>query len=208
MILLDLFFPSNWSLKKMPHLNTYSPRKNPFYFTLAVLFVCTFWPLCVTDRIVLGKHTLNQVLLGSQTGIWSAFFTHFVLRDCVFSHVRRITSAGTGLDKKTARSYIFAATWIVTIAYSLMIIIGLVSQATHTMKQEWLINLRDTCGKVYETDENGLLIPNNDGMYTGTLVYFASIFGYYGLFIGQVLFRVRGYGKLFHDAYTSAGLIR
>ena len=203
MVILDVFFASSWSRKAYPHLNKISIRSHPVIFSLLVLLVITFWPLIVYDRIVLGKHTLNQVLLGSQTGIWCAFFSHYVLRDFIFSHVRRVTSAGTKLDSQTARSYIMGSTLIVMAVYSLYLIVGFICQATHQLQQTWLINLRDTCGEHYEVDADGNLIANSSGMYTGTMVDAASVFGIYGLFLGQILFRSKGYGKLYSDAYTS-----
>jgi len=60
-------------------------------FGVATVVAMTFWLLSLLDRIFLGKHTLNQVVLGSQLGIWCAFFSHFVLRDSIFSHFTRIT---------------------------------------------------------------------------------------------------------------------
>ena len=92
---------------------------------------------------------------------------------------------------------------IFSIAYLFIFINGIISSRLHTLEQTWLINLRDTCGFEYETDENGLLIANSKGMYTGTVVTSAEIFGIFGLFVGQILFRTKGYGKLLHDAYTS-----
>ena len=53
-----------------------------------------FWPLTVFDRVKLGKHALNQVLMGSLFGIWCACFNHFVLRDFVYNHVNWIHTKG------------------------------------------------------------------------------------------------------------------
>ena len=208
MVLLDVFFASSWSRKAYPHLNKISPKSHPVSFAICLLWVFTFWPLVVYDRIVLGKHTLNQVLLGSQTGIWCAFFSHFVLRDFIFSHVRRISSAGSNLTKAEAYKYCLGATMIATSVFVSTYFIGLVSSKTNILQQQWLINQRDTCGQKYEVDAEGNLLVNANGMYNGTVVKLASVFGLLGLFIGQVLFRNLGYGRLESDAYTSKqGLI-
>ena len=91
----------------------------------------------------------------------------------------------------------------VLFVYMFTFTVGVASSKTHGLQQTWLINLRNTCGEKYETDADGNLIANSNGMYAGTVVEFASIFGIYGMFIGQLLFRVRGFGRLEASAFTS-----
>ena len=64
-LLLDQFAASKWSREAYPSLNTKTPTNSPMIFVVMLLFAFTYWPLVVFDRVVLGKHTLNQVLLGS-----------------------------------------------------------------------------------------------------------------------------------------------
>jgi acid phosphatase family membrane protein YuiD len=92
LLVLDHFFASQWSRIKYPNLNKMSVSTHKLTFGVATVVAMTFWLLSLFDRMFLGKHTLNQVILGSQLGIWCAFFSHFVLRDSIFSHFTRITS--------------------------------------------------------------------------------------------------------------------
>jgi len=55
----------------------------------------------------------------------------------------------------------------------------------------------------YIVDENGLLDDDSRGAYMYTVAEFGSIFGYLGLYVGQVLFRYRGWGRLGIEAFTS-----
>ena len=64
-IILDHFFASQWSRDNLPDLNTKSLKQNPIKFTICVVLALIYWPLVVFDRIFLGKHTFNQVFLGS-----------------------------------------------------------------------------------------------------------------------------------------------
>ena len=126
-----------------------------------------------------------------------------MLRDVIFSHVRKIASAGPSLSPADAKKYAINCTLIACGAYLTTLTIGLVSSQTHTLQQEWLINLRDVCGKKYDTDADGNLVANSDGMYYGTITDYAQIFGLLGLILGQIAFRASGFGKLLSDAHTS-----
>ena len=91
-VILDLFFASEWSQRKYPHLNKMTPKTHKLVFVLVSFCAIGFWFLNLFDRVFLGKHTLNQVFLGSQIGIWSACFAHFVLRDSIYSHFNKLTN--------------------------------------------------------------------------------------------------------------------
>ena len=64
-LLLDQFMPSKWSKITYPDLNSNTMANAPYAFAALILLFLTYWPLVIYDRIVLGKHTLNQVVLGS-----------------------------------------------------------------------------------------------------------------------------------------------
>lgn len=65
LLILDLFFASDWSCKKYLELQQMTPRSHPFTFVFTCLFTIAFWLFNLYDRVFLGKHGLNQVLLGS-----------------------------------------------------------------------------------------------------------------------------------------------
>ena len=91
LLILDLFFASEYSRNKYSELRQMSPRTHPCSFIAISLVTISFWLFNLYDRVALGKHGINQVLLGSQLGIWCAFFSHFVLRDTIFSHFTKVT---------------------------------------------------------------------------------------------------------------------
>ena len=77
-----------------------TPKTHKLAFILVSLCAISFWLLNLFDRIFLGKHTLNQIFLGSQIGIWNAFFVHFVLRDSIYSHFNKLTNKVDCLTKE------------------------------------------------------------------------------------------------------------
>ena len=108
-LLLDQFKPSRWSRSAYPEMNSKTSSNSPYAFAAMLLLFFTYWPMVVYDRIVLGKHTLNQVLLGSQIGFWCACFSHFCLRDFIYSHVTEITNGEARLTKEKAIKYTLTA---------------------------------------------------------------------------------------------------
>ena len=93
MLILDHFVASKWSKQAYPKLNLMTKSKNPGALILFIIFGFIFWPLIVFDRLFLGKHTLNQVFLGSQIGFWLALFMHFCIRDILFNHITNISNS-------------------------------------------------------------------------------------------------------------------
>ena len=65
LIILDLFFSSDWSRRKHSELNKMTYISHPITFLAVSLVAISFWLFILYDRVFLGKHTLNQVLLGS-----------------------------------------------------------------------------------------------------------------------------------------------
>ena len=99
------------------------------------------------------------MLLGSEVGIWCACFSHFVLRDQVFCFFRKLTHDLPPIDKARAWKYILVGTGIIVgTMFFTCIVSSIMGAVSAGYDQLWLTNLRDTCGKSYDTDENGLLI--------------------------------------------------
>ena len=146
LVILDLFFASEWSQKKYAGLNRMTAKTHKLIFTLVSLLAVTFWIMNLYDRVFLGKHTLNQVVLGSQLGIWCAFFSHFVLRDSIFAHITKLTGKAQELTRAKAIKYCLYGSLCVVLPILVTVLIGYTMNATQGLKQEWLINLRDTCG--------------------------------------------------------------
>ena len=129
-----------------------APKTNKLAFGLCLVGMVSYWLLNLFDRVFLGKHAINQVLLGSELGIWCAFFSHFVLRDQIFAHIRRLIYEEPSLSRSQAVSYGIKGSAVVACAILITCAVGCLLRAQKLLKQEWLINLRDTCGEEFETD--------------------------------------------------------
>ena len=112
LLILDLFFASDWSRKKYPQINTMTPRTHPITFLLLSILLLAFYGLNCYDIIFTGRHTIQQGITGTVIGTWCACFFHFVLRDSLFKHFTRLTyNAGT-LSGKQALLYCLCATGV------------------------------------------------------------------------------------------------
>lgn len=47
--------------------------------------------------------------------------------------------------------------------------LGTIMSSTTEIKQEWLLSLQNLCGREFEMDENGNLIPNKVMLYNLTM---------------------------------------
>ncbi len=111
-----------------------SPLANKLLFTLVATTAISFWFMNLFDRVFLGKHTLNQVLLGSELGIWCAAFSHFVLRDQIFAHFKRVTFDAPGIDKAEAVKLGIKGTAIFTLPVLVTCIVGQIMATQKTLK--------------------------------------------------------------------------
>ena len=73
-IFLDIFHGESHGLTKQRHYNwsTY----------ISGLLFAIFWMFALPySRLVMGVHSLNQVLFGNMCGVWCGLFLHFIVRD-------------------------------------------------------------------------------------------------------------------------------
>ena len=134
-IILDLFFASSWARQKYSNkLTNMSVSTNKLAFAVISSLCIAFWLMNLCNRIYLGKHTLNQVILGSQLGIWCAFFSHFVLRDSILSHFTKLTNKEKELTRAQAFRYSLWGTFYMLIAVGATVTIGLIMESTGALK--------------------------------------------------------------------------
>ena len=90
----------------------------------------------VFDRLFLGKHTLNQVFLGSQLGFLTALFLHFCVRDILFNHIHTIS--------RTPQNFHYVWRRTVDLLILQIVLFGIVSIMMYIvaysfeMPQDWL----------------------------------------------------------------------
>ena len=205
-LLLDQFKPSRWSKSTYPELNSRTSSNSPYALAALLLLVFTYWPMVVYDRIVLGKHTLNQVLLGSQIGFWCACFSHFCLRDFVYCHVTKIINGETRLTKDRALKYTLNAVKLVAVLFTFQVIVAYVGAMFLRIDPTWLKNLANTCGEKFQTDEDGNYIVE-DKFATFFAQGIPSVANHLcsvlGLYLGLIAYRYKGNGRLGPNAFES-----
>ena len=54
--------------------------------TASALFT---WSIAYS-RMILGVHSLNQVIYGGSIGIWLALFVYFILREPLLRHLKKL----------------------------------------------------------------------------------------------------------------------
>ena len=203
LVILDLFFASAWSRRKYADWNQWSAGVNKLAFGLISLLCVSFWLSIVYDRILLGMHTLNQVVLGSQVGIWCALFTHFVLRDHVHRHISNLTSKTNELTKAKAIKYAAWGSFCVLGAILVTVAVGMAMASAGRVEQEWLVNMQRTCKVEYEVDANGALIFDAGVLHRSTVAGYARTLGHLGLYLGQIMFCYTGAHHLSTGPYTA-----
>ena len=98
-ILLDHFFSSDWSRKKFPELCKKTTSSNPVMFTVCTIALCIFWAVVGFARLVVGRHKINQLILGTFIGAWAGCFLHFNVRDHIYHHISQLTWAGPRVSR-------------------------------------------------------------------------------------------------------------
>lgn len=107
------------------------------------------------------------------------------------------------MTSSEAIRYCLSACLIAGVLITFTCILGNTMYSTSTIKQEWLLNLKNLCGEKYEIDEYGDLIPSKLDLYTKTIAYQTQfISSPLGLYFGQVGFRYFDSGRLTHDSYS------
>lgn len=151
------------------------------------------------NRLFLGKHTLDQVILGALIGIWNATFFHFNLRDVIYSHFVNITNGQQPLEKAQVQKYGMSAFALASSLFLSTVFLAYFS-STSVIEQAYLRNLKETCGMSFETAE-GNLITNRERLFLDTIFQDTVYFGIFGLYLGQLLFRYKQQLRLNHDAF-------
>ena len=93
MLFLDVFHDESKSFRRRPLTKSEIKSRTGFwkcnYYIWLVL--ASYWAISIPiTRYVLGVHSLDQIIYGSSLGIWAGLTCHFILRDVVLTHVKRI----------------------------------------------------------------------------------------------------------------------
>jgi hypothetical protein len=87
------------------------------------------------SRMLLGVHSLNQVIFGFVIGVWAAFTFHFCIRKPITSHIKN-------LSDKTSQMM------LITLVYILAVVIVCVSYeaVTPSIDPIWSKHISEKCG--------------------------------------------------------------
>ena len=109
------------------------------------------------------------------------------------------------MTRDDASKYVKSAALIVISMFLTAVAVSYLSAIPATIEQTWLINLTNTCGEKFDTDSDGnfVVLDKFSRFFKSVIPDAAAFFGPLGLFIGQVSFRYKGYGRLGKNAYTS-----
>lgn len=127
------------------------------------------------------------------------------MRDFIFKHVSKLTNKKgfVAMTGTLAIRYCLTGFLIAGILTTIACTIGLIMRNFVDIKQEWLSNLHNSCGKKYKIDENGNWIYDTDKLFSKAMANQLSLISIpLGLYLGQVWFRFSGSGRLTQDSYA------
>jgi len=86
-LVLDLFFASGNSRRQNPSSNKMTISKNYVFAAILVILGVIYFAVLWKNVFFMGQHTYDQLLLGTQYGLWMALYLHFGWRDHIHEHI-------------------------------------------------------------------------------------------------------------------------
>ena len=146
------------------------------------------------SRLVLGLHSLDQVLLGHLYGFWLTFFMFRYVRPPLSRHLRQLLESPNNREfalqsnASIRNSTLFYVMVALSTQFCLMIfsiVNFLIASSYFTYPDKWITEIINKCGG--ETEMNTNNIMNNEAFIKTGLV--SNIFGaYYGIIIDSMYF--------------------
>eukprot|EP00347_Sterkiella_histriomuscorum_P000246 403376617 len=97
------------------------------------------------SRLHNGDHTIDQIILGWQFGIWQSFLMHFMIRDSLFQHIDRVTLQANSYNQSQKNSFKTIATCIFVAAMSSIIFTYQSVNDSFPVPMDWQIRLEAKC---------------------------------------------------------------
>lgn len=91
-LLLDFFCASDYARRTNPETNKLTMKTNHIRAGLLITFGVCYFSLLAYLVFILGMHTIDQLALGLQFGVWMALYLHFCWRDLLYDHVSYLTN--------------------------------------------------------------------------------------------------------------------
>ncbi|CDW83136.1 pap2 superfamily phosphatase [Stylonychia lemnae] len=123
---------------------TQAPSKCLF-ISIIMLVVVPMQCLMGYQRIYDGTHSINQVLLGWQLGVWQALFFHFHLREWLISHLQAILDANSFHEISNPKHKIFWSSLIYIAAMIFHTLVFLNVDQDKDVLTEWVQNITSKC---------------------------------------------------------------
>ena len=93
MLFLDMFHDQQKTFRRVPlRKSEVKPREGFWKFNYFLWLILAFyWAITIPiTRYILGVHSLDQVIYGSFLGLWAGFTCHFLLRDIIIKHIKKL----------------------------------------------------------------------------------------------------------------------
>ena len=107
-------------------------EKKRSHFIRLVAYSLTFlFPLFVgLSRLYLGAHSLNQIFLGWQFGMWTALMAHYTFRDAIINHVHKLLAQPCCFKPKDYIIFAVIASLLMAVAF--FVLLHLYLEVTYT----------------------------------------------------------------------------
>ena len=202
LILFDHFTPSTWSRTIYPDLNKRTIHGNLAAFVIALALNIIAQLILIYDRMLLGMHTLDQVLFGALFGLWCAAFCHICLRDRIFSHISRISNCSEPLTGNQTLTYALKALSITLVAIFTTVCVSVAVQHYGRIDIRQATNKPHICDIDIPSDT--YLIKISEKNFRRPIVLSTQYLGLFSFYLGQLLFRYTRRGYLGNDAFNSS----
>ena len=100
-LILDLFFASTYARLNNPVTNSRSWATHKKWVITMIVCGLIYFSTLSYFVFLLGQHSFDQLFLGTQYGLWMAFYLHFGWRDTVQDHISYVVQAPTLSNQKT-----------------------------------------------------------------------------------------------------------
>ena len=96
------------------------------------------------SRMILGVHSLNQVVYGTLLGVWLGFTLHFAMRDAILSHIRGLLIEEGRTDADLRKNALMACGLFVGV-FGVMILTYEAVEATFENPIAWKLMITEKC---------------------------------------------------------------
>lgn len=110
-LLLEFFCASDYARTTNPETNKRSIKSNYIKSGLLMTFGIVYTGMLAYLVFIMGMHTLDQLALGLQFGVWMAFYLHYCWRDLIYDHISYLNNVPK-LEPEKAYQFMMTGSFI------------------------------------------------------------------------------------------------